>query len=266
MPRSNNKTDIAIITNKLNKSSERPPLLNANSRNKEKVKEKKDNREESKEKNILLGNLFLGGLNKNTAAKSDIEKSSSLKNKKNLKQEKIGKPIKQIDNSLDNDNKDALEFIDLMQEQGNNNNNNNKEKKIENADLHNHLSIAGGFKITPNITQINNLIANSQQALNQQKNLLQSFSEMNKKLCASEFEVQKLTGKLDSEEFAGFSDKYSASLDKVIEKLKNHSEEMENIKCTYIKLFNFLFLFIDLLFHYIKSLKKKTKIISISWK
>jgi hypothetical protein len=232
MLKSNNiKTD-KLIPNKPNKINERPPSVNT-SRSTNKEKEKPQKAAASKEKNIL-SNLFL------TSSKNNLAKTNREKNQKH---------VKLMDNSLDN--KDAMDFIDLIQEQGNNNNlknvnnnnnNFNRENKTENSDLHKHFSSmpeAEPIKITPNIAEINNLLANSQQALSFQKNLLENFSELNKKLCVSEFEIQKLTGKLDSEEFAGFSDKYSASLDKVIEKLKNHSEEMENIKCK----FNFIFIF-----------------------
>lgn len=224
MPRSNNKTD-KLNPNKPNKANERPPSVNTN-RSIKKENEKPQKAAASKEKNILSKLLLTS--NKNNLTQSNKEKNQ--------------KQVKLMDNSIDN--KDAMDFIDLVQEQGNkfnlkninNNNNSNfaKENKYENEDLHKHsstMSEAEAIKITPNIAEINNLFADSQQALSLQKNLLENFSELNKKLCASEFEIQKLTGKIDSEEFASFSDKYAKSLDIVIEKLKNHSEEMENIKC-----------------------------------
>lgn len=208
MPKSNNKTDKAI-PNKPIKASERRPSTNSSLR-------KDTNQSAVSKEKILLSNLI------------PSNKNNSIKNQKQMKI---------IDNSLDNeDAKDLIDSIQVIANENNYNNlvknivNNIQKNKTENADSHDHLSI-NEVKITPNINAINNLIADSQQALSQQKILLENFSELNKKLSASEFEVQKLTGKLDNKEFAGFSYKYSECLDKVIEKLKKHSEEKENIKC-----------------------------------
>lgn len=205
MPKINNKTENSI-PNKSNKTSERRPSVNSSTR--KDVNKSANSKDKNQQTNLKL----------------DKENNNSFK-----KQEKDQKQIKIIDNSLDN--ADAMDLIDIIQNKTNENNNRDiTNENIKNNNFQNRLQKAE-IKITPNINEINNLIADSQQALNQQKNLLENISELNKKLSASEFEVQKMTGKLDSEEFSSFSDKYSESLDKVIVKLKNHSEEMENIKC-----------------------------------
>lgn len=242
MPKTNNKQDQSLINKQLN-NSKRPTSVNSNTR------ENKIEPAPKKQKN-LFSNLAETIRKKKTS--SDKEKSDAAKNK-NPQNQNV---VKIIDNSLDH--KDDIDFINSIGEQGNmidvnlnnhfNNFKNNNDNKNLNGDLHFHLPLTPEIKVTPNITEINNLIANSQQALQEQKNILGNLSELNKKFSASETEIQKLTEKLNSEESLGFSDKYGEGLDKVIDKLKNHSEEMENIKCKFeLKLISYLLSFFILI-------------------
>ena len=167
--------------------------------------------------------------------------------KDNSKRSKIEKSIK-INASRNMDEKEDVSLIDLIQEKGNNiieskndnNNNYNNYKKIdqsfkknENYDAKININYASEIKITPYITLINNLINSSQDTLIEQTNILDNLNELNKRFVSSELEFQRQTNKAENDDFNNFTDKYLGILNEVIERLKCHSEEMENIKSKY---------------------------------
>lgn len=172
------------------------------------------------------------------------EKSSVKDNSKISKKEKSVK----INSSINtNNDKEDSAFIELIQEKANsiiepkydnyNSNNiigknlNNSFKRSENSESKLNLNYSPEIKITPNINTINKLINSSQEALNEQKNILDNITQLNKRLKSSEFDMQQNMDSAENNDFNNFTDKYLGSLHEVIEKLKIHSEEMENIKC-----------------------------------
>jgi hypothetical protein len=172
------------------------------------------------------------------------EKSSVKDNSKRSKKEKSIK----INASSNMDEKEDVSLIDLIQEKGNsiieskndniNNYNNYKNinqsfKKNENYNAKINFNYASEIKITPYITTINKLINSSQEALKEQTNILDNLNELNKRFVSSELEFQKQTNKAENDDFNNFTDKYLGILNEVIERLKCHSEEMENIKSKY---------------------------------
>lgn len=168
-----------------------------------------------------------------TPLKSD--KGSIKDNSKISKKEKSIK----INSSVNTINeKEDVSLIDLIQEKGNSiveskkeRNFNQSFKKHENFDAKVNFNYASEVKITPNITTINKLINNSQDVLNEQRNILDNITELNKKLVSSELELQQHANKAENDDFNNQTDKFLCNVNDVIEKLKSHSEEMENIKC-----------------------------------
>lgn len=90
-----------------------------------------------------------------------------------------------------------------------------------------------GTLITPSVNGINKILNNSEEILNEQRKILEKFSEVNAKLSNSEFDLQRLSSKLENDDLSLFNDKYSHCLEQVIDKLKSHNEELEGIKCKF---------------------------------
>jgi hypothetical protein len=144
---------------------------------------------------------------------------------------------------------DSIEHIDLVKSIPENNNINNN---IFYNDNQNDLSRNEIVNITPNINGINRVLNNSEEIINEQRKILEKFSEVNSKLANSEFDVQRLSSKLENDDLSLFNDKYSDCLRQVIAKLKSHNEELEEIKCKnlYIKIL-FIIIILILIFIYI---------------
>lgn len=135
------------------------------------------------------------------------------------------------------DEKEDVALIDLIQEKGNSimeakndKNFNQSFKKNVDFEAKNNIHFASEIKITPNINMINKLINSSHEVLNEQRNILDNVTELNKRLVSSELELQREVNKTENNDFNNFSEKYLSHLNEVVEKLKDHSEEMENIK------------------------------------
>ena len=151
-------------------------------------------------------------------SKNIIKKSDSTRNLKSIDK---NKSMKTLESNLE---KDDIDFVELLPEKYS-----VRNEKVNNS-FKNETKIPE-IKITPNISMINKLINNSNDIVNEQKNILENFSEVNKKLTSSEYDIQRLTSKLENDEFSHFAGKYSNCLNQVLENLKTHSEEVENIKC-----------------------------------
>lgn len=82
-----------------------------------------------------------------------------------------------------------------------------------------------------NIDVINRLINNSQEILSQQNTLLDKYEDLSKKVTSSDYEIDRLLNKNENDEFNNFLEKYSGNLSHIMQKLKSHTEEVENIKC-----------------------------------
>jgi hypothetical protein len=93
-------------------------------------------------------------------------------------------------------------------------------------------------KITKNVDTISRLINNSNDILAQQTSLLEKCEELTKKVTSSDFEIDRLLTKNESDDFPHFLDKYSNKLGSVLSKLKSHTEEVEEIKCKGFLFFN----------------------------
>ena len=124
-----------------------------------------------------------------------------------------------------NDSKEHLDFNYSIPETSNKFNTNE-------FDFSNTNRNEGNF-ITPNVNGVNKIINNSEEILNEQRKILEKFSEVNAKLSNSEFDLQRLSSKLENDDLSLFNDKYSHCLEQVIDKLKSHNEELEGIKCNF---------------------------------
>jgi hypothetical protein len=85
--------------------------------------------------------------------------------------------------------------------------------------------------LTTNIDIINKLITNAQQISDEQEGLLYKFSEITKKVTSNDYEIERLLNKNENEDFSNFIEKYTNNLSDILLKLRNHTEEAENIKC-----------------------------------
>jgi hypothetical protein len=81
------------------------------------------------------------------------------------------------------------------------------------------------------------LINNSNDILSEQNSLLEKFQEITKKVTSSDFEIERLFNKNENDEFSIFLEKYGVKLNSIMQKLKVHTEEVEEMKC---KLFNLI--------------------------
>lgn len=193
----------------------------------------KDNKLDEKSNKLKPIAKLIEGPQNNNRNKSK-EKTSNLK---------TIKVPKNIDNTMDNN--EDIDLLNLIQEKNKNNINISQKKEnldesiknIRNQNNFNNdcekesIKIVPEVKMTPNISAINKLIDSSSNILNDQKKILENFADFGKRLSVSESEVQKLTNKIENDEFSQFVQKYSGCLDEVLEVLKNHNEEVENIKC-----------------------------------
>jgi hypothetical protein len=87
------------------------------------------------------------------------------------------------------------------------------------------------MSLNRNIETLNKLITNAQQITNEQDVLINKFSDVTKKITANDYEIERLLNKNENDDFAGFLDKYTGNLNNILTRLKNHTEEAENIKC-----------------------------------
>ncbi len=174
-------------------------------------------------------------LSKRSTTPLKAEKDSIKDYSKISKKEKSVK-INASVNTLND--KEDVSLIDFIQDKGNSiieakndKNFNNSFKKKENLEAKVNLSYyTSEIKITPNIATINKLINKSQDVVSEQKNILDNITELNKRLVSSEFDLQRQLNKAENDDFNNISDQYLSNLHDVIEKLKTHSEEMENLK------------------------------------
>ncbi len=89
-------------------------------------------------------------------------------------------------------------------------------------------------KITKNIDTINRLIGKSSDILSEQNSLLEKYGEITKKVTSSDFEIERLLNKSENDDFNIFVEKYGSNLNSLLQRLKLHSEEVEEIKCKII--------------------------------
>jgi hypothetical protein len=85
--------------------------------------------------------------------------------------------------------------------------------------------------LTSNIEVINKLITNTQQIANEQDSLIERFSDITKKVTANDYEIDRLLNRTENDEFISILEKSTNSLSNILTRLKNHTEEAENIKC-----------------------------------
>jgi hypothetical protein len=85
--------------------------------------------------------------------------------------------------------------------------------------------------LNKNLEVLNKLLTNAQQITNEQDLLINKFSDITKKITANDYEIERLLNKNENDDFAGVLEKYSGNLSHILTKLKNHTEEAENIKC-----------------------------------
>lgn len=188
--------------------------------------------------------------NKNkTAARSDsapknIKKSATLKNlsvKKKLAKNSENKNGKKVESNINNStiSKTKRELSkSFRKEVGESTRSVSKEKaplktikkKSENKDNYKPIS-PSEVKITKNVDTISRLINNSNDILAQQNSLLEKCEELTKKVTSSDFEIDRLLTKNESDDFPHFLDKYSSKLGGVLNKLRSHTDEVEEIKC-----------------------------------
>jgi hypothetical protein len=86
-------------------------------------------------------------------------------------------------------------------------------------------------KISKNVDTISRLINNSNDILAEQNSILEKYQEITKKITSSDFEIERLLSKNQNDEFQIFLEKYGTKLNQIMQKLKIHEEEMEEIKC-----------------------------------
>lgn len=197
--------------------------------------------------------------NKKTKPKTNINDSAKTPKKTISKSKEKSTNLKtlKIPKSMDNtlDNKEDMGLLNITQDKVHNKNdininttiNNNKssrenfDQSFRNINLNNQTHISNiddihPIKIpeiimTPNISAINKLLDSSQHILTEQKNIMENFSQLNKNIAETQYEVERLGKKVETEDFSQFINKYSDCLYGVINKLNLHDEELENIKC-----------------------------------
>jgi hypothetical protein len=85
--------------------------------------------------------------------------------------------------------------------------------------------------LTKNIEVINKLITNAQQITEEQDTLLANYSEITRKVTSHDYEVERILNKNENEDFITSLEKYSANLTNILAKVRQTSDESENIKC-----------------------------------
>lgn len=145
----------------------------------------------------------------------------------NLKKNPLINPNSLKNKDLNINSEDSVEHIELIKSIPDNNINNFFNEHQGQNDFSRNEAV----NITPNINGINRVLNNSEEILNEQRKILEKFSEVNSRLANSEFDVQRLSSKLENDDLSLFNDKYADCLRQVIVKLKGHNEELEEIKC-----------------------------------
>jgi len=221
-----------MSSNILNKNKTKNQIPNSSSQNllTQGSKSKKLNTQSSNTSKLKQGN------NRSFSSQRNDTKTSYEKTKKGNKN-KEANLIKEL--PLENDIILRLDEPSLEKAIKNNNifNKNDIEKlngSFKGQDQSNITPIRDysiEIKTTPNINALNKIVNNSQDIINEQRKVLENISDLNRKLAASEMEVQRHMNKNENDDFNNFSTKYLDNLQYVIEKLKVHSEEMDKMRC-----------------------------------
>jgi hypothetical protein len=176
------------------------------------------------EKKIEISKLSRKPEEKETKSK---QKENELKSNKNEKIKKNhfnnfkNKDLNSINLNIEN----SIEEIDILKSIPEKNYNTNNY-----AEFQNDLNKTEIVNISPNIIGINRVLNNSEEILNEQRKILEKFSDVNSKMTNSEFDVQRLSSKLENDDLSLFNNKYADCLKQVILKLKSHNQELEEIK------------------------------------
>ena len=106
-------------------------------------------------------------------------------------------------------------------------------------------------KITKNIDTLSRLINNSNNILSHQNSLIEKCEEMTKRITSSDYEIERLINKNESDDFPLFLEKYSSKLQTILGRLKSHTDEVEEMKCKInIKFDLYIILYILKIFYY----------------
>ena len=119
-------------------------------------------------------------------------------------------------------------------------NSKSKEKKISQSTSkskpHETLKTTSSpIQTSKNLDTLEKLIKTSQSILSEQNSLADKFSEITKRISSSDYEIERLSNKNrnENEEFGKFFDKYGNNLNQIANRLKIHTDEVEDLKCIY---------------------------------
>jgi hypothetical protein len=150
-----------------------------------------------------------------TKPTKSIKKSSTITNKQKNKEPSFSKLSKTISGSEPKENKKVKK----------------KSTDLTKSTKGPKKSLSSEIKITKNVDTIQRLITNSQDIMNEQNSMLENFQEMTKRITSTDYEIERLMNKNENDEFPVFLEKYGSKLSQIMNRLKNHTEEVEEIKC-----------------------------------
>lgn len=87
---------------------------------------------------------------------------------------------------------------------------------------------------TLNVDAVSRLIKSSQDLVNEQNTLLDTYSNLSMKVSSYDHELGRAS--TSSEDFNPLFEKYSVNLDSIVQTLRNNSEESERVKCKFLNL------------------------------
>jgi hypothetical protein len=168
--------------------------------------------------------------NKTSASRSKSLTKASNSNSKPPTNKTITKKTKQSSNS---------KTLSLYNSKSKEKTTSHSKSKSKNSETLKATSTPPDTKITKNLDILQKLINNSQSILNEQNSLADKFSEITKRITSSDYEIERLTNKNknENEEFVKFFEKYGNKLNQIANRLKIHTEEVEDVKC---KIFYFM--------------------------
>jgi len=185
---------------------------------------------------------FFNLLNNNLLNKKNNPPPNNRDNNKNekKKEQNINEKDKILYEHFNNNKIQEVKSPHFFQEKGGKQEDNKFEKiePLNNSNCSSLKNLFGGIKQSPNITEINKVMMKSQDILKEQKIILETFSQVNQKLTASDNEIQNFNNKNENDDISNFMGKYSDCMKLLVEKLKGHAEEVEKIKCNNKNIFS----------------------------
>jgi len=153
--------------------------------------------------------------------------------------ESKSRPIKKVVSTSQKNKKVELKKIKEKNDKNSNNTNENdtnsklKKKLNSSSSTVKTASSASNISQSKNINTIGRLINKSSDLIAEQNSLLDKYQELAKKFTSSDYEIERLLGKNEYDEFQNFFDKYGGKLNHMMQRLKIHTDEMEEIKCIF---------------------------------